>query len=125
MQLRWWVLISLGLATASFAALYYLVVNVWPTPNTLLALPQLLFFTFMFIGLGSATIPATAYLNYRFARSDWFERDGSRLIRQGTWVGLLGVILAYLQFIRALNLVIAVFLMAAFIIIELLFLTRD
>ena len=125
MQLRWWVLLSLGLAAFSFAALYYLVLNVWPTPKALLAVPQLLFFIFVFVGLSSATVPATAYLNYRFAKPDWLERDRTRLIRQGAWVGLFGVILAYLQLIRALNVMIAFFLLAAFVIIELLFLTRE
>jgi uncharacterized membrane protein len=125
MYLKWSILLSIGLAGVSFAALYYLVVNVWPDPNSLLGTPQLLFFIFVFVGLTSFTVPATAYLNYRFAKPGWLERDRTRLIRQGVWVGLFGVIVAYLQLIRALSLMITLFLLAAFVLIELFFLTRE
>jgi hypothetical protein len=79
----------------------------------------------MFLGLSSVTIPVSAYLNHRFARRGWSERDKTRLIRQGAWVGLFGVLLAYLQLIRALNWTIAIVLAGVFVLIEVFFLTRE
>lgn len=124
MRPRWWVLISLLVAALSFAGLYYVVTNLWPNPDTLLAQPQILLFVFLFFGLGSITIPLTAFFNHRFARSGWLERDKTRLIRQGAWVGFLGILLAYLQLIRALNWTIAAVLVGVFILIETFFITR-
>ena len=124
MRPRWWVLISLVVAILSYAGLFYVVINLWPNPDAILNQPQLLLFTFLFFGLGSVTIPVTAYLNHRFARPGWLERDKARLIRQGAWVGFLGILLAYLQLIRALNWTIAAVLAGVFILIETFFLTR-
>jgi hypothetical protein len=64
-------------------------------------------------------------MNYRFAKPDWLKRDRTRLFRQGAWVGLLGVLLAYLQLIRALNWATALVLVGVFIFIEAFLLTRD
>ena len=125
MRLRWWVLISFGLAILSFAALYYLYTTVEPQPNVILARPQLLFFALMFLGLGAGAVPVTAYINYRFAKPGWVERDKSRLLREGIWVGLFGVLLAYLQLVRSLNWTIALVLACAFVLIEAFFLTRE
>jgi hypothetical protein len=125
MRTRWWVLLSVNISFVSILALYYLINYVWPTPEEIFARPQLLLFTFMFLGLSSVTIPVSAYLNHRFARKDWSERDKTRLVRQGTWVGLFGVLLAYLQLIRALNWTIAIVLAGVFVLIEVFFLTRE
>jgi len=124
MRPRWWVLISIVVATLSYSGLSYVVNNLWPNPDTILAQPQILLFTFLFFGLGAVTIPVTAYFNHRFARPGWLERDKARLIRQGAWVGFLGILLAYLQLIRALNWTIAAVLLGVFISIETFFLTR-
>jgi hypothetical protein len=124
MRPRWWVLLSLIIATLSFSGLYYVLTTFWPNPDTLLAQPQLFLFTLLFLSLGSTTIPITAYFNHRFAKPGWLERDKTRLLRQGAWVGLLGILLTYLQLIRALNWTIAVVLMGVFILIETFFLTR-
>jgi hypothetical protein len=124
MRPRWWVLISIFVAIISFSSLYYIVNHLWPNPDTILAQPQLLLFTFLFLGLGAATIPVTAYLNHRFAKPGWLERDKTRLIRQGAWLGFLGILLAYLQLIRALNWTIATVLAGVFILIETFFITR-
>lgn len=124
MRPRWWVLISILVAALSFAGLYYVVTNLWPNPDTLLAQPQILLVTFLFFGLGATTIPFTAFFNHRFARPGWLDRDKTRLIRQGAWVGFLGILLAYLQLIRALNWTIAAVLVGVFILIETFFITR-
>lgn len=124
MRPRWWVLLSILVAGLSFAGLYYVINNLWPNPDTMLAQPQLLLFTFLFFSLGATTIPLTAYFNHRFARPGWLDRDKARLLRQGAWVGFLGVLLAYLQLIRALNWTIAAVLVGVFILIETFFITR-
>jgi len=49
----------------------------------------------------------------------------ARLLRQGIWMGLFGVIVIYLQLIRALNWTITLVLACVFILIELFFLTRE
>ena len=125
MRLRWWVFLSMILSGLSFFLWYYVLTNYWPVPHTVIARPQMLFFTFMFLGLTTGTIPFTAYMNHRFAKPDWRQRDRIRLLRQGAWVGLLGILLAYLQLLRALNWAIALVLMAVLIIIEAFLLTRD
>lgn len=125
MRLKWWILISIILSIASFWQLYYILTNVWPDPNSLFAPPQLLVLSLMFTGLTLAAVPVTAYLNHRFAEPDWPTRDKSRLLRQGAWVGLIGVLLAYIQLLRAFNWAVAVVLVGVFIFIELFFLTRE
>jgi hypothetical protein len=125
MRQRWWILISIIIAAISFLSLYYIVNYRWPNPQTVFAKPQILFLAFMFLGLAAGSVPVTAYLNHRFAGPGWRERDKIRLARQGAWVGLFGVILAYLQLIRALNWTIALVLVGVFVFIEMFFLTRE
>ncbi len=125
MRPKWWLIVSFVITILSFAGLYYLVNYVWPVPENPFARPQLLFLIFMFLGLSSVFVPITAYLNQRFAKAGWFERDRTRLVRQGIWVGLFGVLLAYLQLIRALSWTIAIVLAGVFFLIEMFFLTRE
>lgn len=124
-RLRWWVLLSTLSSISSFLILYYVITHLWPTPGQIFARPQLLFLIFVFLTLSTGTVPLTAYMNYRFAKPDWLKRDRTRLFRQGAWVGLLGVLLAYLQLIRALNWATALVLVGVFIFIEAFLLTRD
>ena len=125
MRLRWIVLLSSVLALMSFFSLYYVATHLWPDPESYFARPHLFFLFFTFLTLGAGTVPFTAYLNHRFARADWVQRDKIRLLRQGAWVGLWGVILCYLQLIRALNWTIALISAGVLILIEIFFLTRD
>lgn len=125
MRLKWWIICSIVLSVACFLFMHYIRTNIWPNPNSLFAPPQLLMLSTLFMGLASATVPVTAYLNYRFAKPDWYTRDKSRLLRQGSWVGLLGVLLAYIQLLRAFNWAVAFVLVGVFIFIELFFLTRE
>lgn len=125
MRLRWWVLASVFLAGVSFFSLYYVYTHVEPNPNIIFAGPQLLFLLLTFLGVSAGTVPVTAYMNYRFARPGWFQRDKIRLFRQGSWFGLFTVLLAYLQLIRALNWTIALVLASVFILIEVFYLTRE
>ncbi|MBN1995293.1 MAG: hypothetical protein JW953_21565 [Anaerolineae bacterium] len=125
MRQRWWVFGSIVIATLSFVGLRYVINNLWPDPDVIWARPQLLLFAFMFLGLSAGAVPISTFLNNRFAQSDWFERDKIRLVRQGTWVGFLGVLLAYLQLIKALNWTIVAVLAGVFVLIETFFLTRE
>ena len=125
MRLRWWVILSFFLAIFSYAAFFYFITHIWPDFNSIFALPQLILFALLFVSFGATAVPVFTYLNYRFAAPGWLQRDKTRLVRQGSWVGLLGVVLAYLQLIRALNWVSAMVLAAVFILIELFFLTRE
>ena len=125
MRLRWWVFGPILLTLVGFLLLRYLITQVWPNADAVFAGPQLLFLLLLFVTLGAASVPITAYLNYRFANPVWLERDKFRLLRQGAWVGVVGVVMAYLQLIRALNWTIAAVLICVFILIEVFFLTRE
>ena len=124
MRLKWWVVSSIMIAGVSFFIVSYLVNNLWPDPQAIYAQPQILFFAFSFLALSAGTVPIAAFFNQRFAAEGWFERDSTRLVRQGAWVGLFGVILLYLQLLRAFNWTIALVLGGVFVLIEIFFLTR-
>jgi hypothetical protein len=125
MRPKWWVAISIVVAGISVSSLYYIINNLWPSSQTIFAKPQLLLLTFLFLGLSACTVPIAAFFNQRFASDDWFKRDKTRLAREGAWAGLFGVILLYLQLLRALNWTIVLVLAGVFILIEIFFLTRD
>lgn len=124
-QPKWWIISSIPIVMLSFAGLMYVIGSLWPDPNTIFARSQMLLFAFIFLGCGALTVPVTAYLNQRFAKADWLARDRARLLRQGSWVGLLAVLLAYLQLSRILNWTIALVLAAVFVLIETFLLTRE
>ena len=125
MRPKWWVIISVVVVGVSFYSLNYVVNNIWPTPQRIVSQPQLLFLAFTFLGLSASTVPISAFFNQRFAKEGWFDRDKTRLVRQGVWVGLFGVVLLYLQLLRALNWTIVLVLGGVFILIEIFFLTRE
>ena len=124
MKKRWWVLGSIGLTGLSLLSLYYIITTLRPDSDNILARPQLLFFAFIFLGVGSSTVPVTAFLNQRFAKPGWLERDRTRLLRQGVWVGAFLVLLAYLQASNTLTLMVALVLAGVFILIETFLLIR-
>ena len=125
MRKRWWIVSSLIVAIISFSSLYYIIKNLWPNPETIFARPQLLLFAFIFLGVGSCSVPVAVYLNHRFSKPNWLERDKTRLVRQGAWVGAFLVILTYLQLTKTFNLTIAAVLAGVFILIETFLLTRE
>lgn len=125
MRKRWLILISLSLALLSFTGLYYLIITLSPTQSPRFELAQILFFLLLFFALGSTTSPVAIYLSERFSSSTWFERDKLRILRQSSWVGVVGLIVAYLQLIRALNWTIILISIGVFILIEIFFLTRE
>ena len=120
MRLRWWALIGLLVAVLGGGGLWLLVNRVWPNPAM-----ELVFLGLLAVTLGGLTIPVSAYLNYRFARSGWQTQDSWRLLRQGVWVALFGALCGWLQKEDALNWTIAVVIAGVFALMEAFFLTRD
>jgi hypothetical protein len=119
-RLRWWVAIGLLVAGLGGASLWLMATRIWP--DTLMVL---LFLGLLAVTLGGLTVPIAAYLNYRFGRPGWQEDDPRRLLRQGTWVGLLAALCGWLQKEDALNLTIAAVIAGVFALLEAFFLTRD
>jgi hypothetical protein len=119
-RLRWWVVIGLLMAGLGGAGLWWTVTRVWPDPVTELTLLGLVAIT-----LCGLTIPASAYLNHRFARPGWQKHDPRRLLRQGAWVGLIGALYGWLKKEDALNWTIAAVITGVFALMEAFFLTRD
>jgi hypothetical protein len=125
MRPKSWVFASILVALICLFGGYFIITRLWPDPDLILGGPQLLLLIFFFAGLAATTIPVSAFLNHRFAKPGWLERDKLRLARQGVWVGFLGVLLTYLQLIKALNWTIAIVLAGVFILIEIFLLTRE
>jgi hypothetical protein len=119
-RLRWWSLLGWLVAGLGGAGLWLLATRVWPDPVTELAMLALLVVT-----LAGVTVPVAAYLNHRFARPGWAKHDPFRLLRQGTWVGLLGGLCGWLQENRTFSWTIAAVIAGVFTLMEAFFLTRD
>jgi hypothetical protein len=119
-RLRWWALLGLLVAVLGGTGLRLLAIRVWPDPVTELVMLALLVVT-----LGGATVPIAAYLNHRFARPGWAKYDPLRLLRQGTWVGLLAGLCGWLQENHTFSWTIAAVVAGVFTLMEAFFLTRD
>jgi hypothetical protein len=119
-RLRWWALLGLLVAVLGGTGLRLLAIRVWPDPVTELVVLALLVVT-----LGGATVPIAAYLNHRFARPGWAKYDPLRLLRQGTWVGLLVGLCGWLQENHTFSWTIAAVVAGVFALMEAFFLTRD
>jgi len=139
MQKKWWGIAGLTVAFVNFIGLLYLSTQQCPTDSFFNSNKQCLVqsfssihwqpmafgFLFLFGFLSGLTVPIALYLNQRFARSCWFEKDNTRLARQALWVGVLGLLMAYLQLMRALNWATLLVLISVFLLIETFILTRD
>jgi hypothetical protein len=84
-----------------------------------------LFFIVLLTGVTSTTMPPIAYLNARFGRSCDQRTFRARFVRQSTWLGLLIVILGWLQMRRILTTTLALILTAVFVLTETFLLTRE
>ena len=84
-----------------------------------------LFFIVLFGGLTSTSMLPVAYLNARFGRCRDRRTFQARFVRQSIWLGLLIVILAWLQMRRILTTTLALILSAVFILTETFLLTRE
>jgi hypothetical protein len=102
---------GLILAAIGWGGLAYIVLMLDPE-----LFPRWLLFFFLFLGLSGTALPVVAFLNRRFP-SEPPAGDGI-LIRQATWVGIYGSLMAWLQQGRILNLAMILFLAIGFILIE-------
>lgn len=120
MSLKWWGFLATIIAITGLAGLYYVLNQLYPSPIT-----RTLFFVLLFITASTFIVPLLAYLNHRFGGKNWRVKDVYRLLRQGGEFGLMVVILAYLQLIRALDWMIALVLLGVIVLMETFFLTRE
>lgn len=84
-----------------------------------------LFFVVLLSGITSTTMPPIAYLNARFGRFRDQRTFQARFIRQSLWLGLLIVLLGWLQMRRILTTTLAMIMTAVFALIETFILTRE
>jgi hypothetical protein len=84
-----------------------------------------LFFVLLFCAITSSAMPPIAYLNARFGRCGDRRIFAARFVRQSIWLGLLIVVLGWLQMRRILTTVLAMILIAVFGLTETFLLTRD
>lgn len=99
------------LAAIGWIGLVYIILMLDPE-----LFPRWLLFFFLFLGLSGTALPLVAFLNRRFP-SEPVAGEGI-LIRQATWVGIYGSLMAWLQQGRILNTALVLFLAIGFILIE-------
>jgi len=110
--------VGLVLCLFGWGGLAYVILNQLPTLG-----PRWLFFFFLVLALSGTSMPAVAFLNLRFPSEP--PAEPGVIVRQSTWVGIYGGLLAWLQLGRVLDTSKAVFLAAGFILIELLLRLRE
>jgi len=86
---------------------------------------RVLWFALLLTGITSTVMPPISYLNARFGRCRDRRTFQARFVRQSIWLGLLIVVLAWLQMHRILTTTLAMILTAVFGLIETFLLTRD
>jgi hypothetical protein len=102
---------SIFLALCGFGGLGYVIFYTSPFLG-----PRWLLYFFLTIGLTGVALPAVTFLNYRFPAPP--APDGSVLVRQSVWFGILGSLLIWLQTGRFLNPALILFIIFGFILIE-------
>lgn len=120
MSLRWWAFSTFIIAATAASGLIFVLNQVYPD-----TMARFLLFILIFVTFGAGAVPISVYLNHRFASKTWQRHDPNRLARHGLEVGVLAVVLTYLQMIRALDLTIAAVLAGVFILMETFYLTRS
>ena len=110
--------IGLLLSLIGWGGLVYIIMCTLPTLG-----PRWLFFFFLVIGMSGSSMPVIAFLHLRFPGDP--PSPPVVVIRQASWVGIYGGLLAWLQLGRVLDTSRAVFLAAGFIVIEILLHLRE
>ncbi len=104
---------GIGMAAAGWGGLFILFIY---------SLPYLgyrwLFFVLLTLGLAGLALPAAYFLNLRFPSRP--PAGPNVIVRQALWLGVLGDLLAWFQLGRLLTPVLAVFMAAGLILIEVL-----
>jgi hypothetical protein len=106
-------LLAIGIAAASLTALVYLTYRLPPE-----GLPLALFFLLLFCGVAGLFAPLMLWVHRRLVMSRRLPASAWRPIRWSAWAGLLAAILAWLQFIRLLNVVSAVLFVLILSLVE-------
>ena len=86
---------------------------------------KVLFYVVLFVAVTSTVTPAVAYLNARFGRLDEQRTYRARFVRESVWVGLCMVLIAWLQMQRVLSLLVALIVIAVFVLVETFLITRE
>jgi hypothetical protein len=86
---------------------------------------RVILFVLLLTGITSTAMPPISYLNARFGRCRDQGTFRARFVRQSIWLGLLIVMLAWLQMRRILTTTLAMILTAVFCLIETFILTRE
>ncbi len=84
-----------------------------------------LLFVLFFGAIASTAMPPISYLNARFGRCRDQRTFQARFVRQSIWLGLLTVVLGWLQMRRILTTTLATILTAVFMLTETFLLTRE
>ena len=84
-----------------------------------------LLFVLLFAAIASTAMPPFSYLNARFGRCRDQRTFQARFVRQSIWLGLLIVVLGWLQMRRMLTTTLAMILIAVFFLTETFLLTRE
>ena len=114
-----WMLFVILIAVLSWLGLWGLIQLPVTGPT------RTLFFIVLLTGVTSTAMPPIAYLNARFGRCRDQRTFQARFVRQSTWLGLLIVILGWLQMRRILTTTLAMILTAVFFLTETFLLTRE
>ncbi len=108
------------LAAGGWIALAWLITNELPTvPN------RWMFFALLQIALTGTALPLVRFLNQRFGRQRGLFVEPGVLVRQATWIGLLGTSCAWLRIPRLLSFPLVVVLALALVGIEALLRLRE
>lgn len=108
------------LAALSWTALVYLIIDTLPTvPN------RWLFFLLLQIALSGTALPFVRFLHLRFDRPGSAPLPYTVLVRQSIWVGLFGVICLWLRIPRLLSIPMALIVIGALFMVELLLRLRE
>ncbi|MCC6904867.1 MAG: hypothetical protein IT326_03425 [Anaerolineae bacterium] len=107
-------------AVVAWAGLIGLISNTLPTvPN------RWLFFALLQIALTGTVLPFVRFLSQRFSRDGGEDLPPSVMLRQAGWFALWGTTCAWLLIPRLLNLPVAVALLVALVVIEVLLRLRE
>lgn len=110
---RFFIPASLFLIVVGWGGLLLLVFNTLPTLG-----PRWLFFFLFVLALAGTFLPLVAFLNRRFPGEP--PATPKVILRQATWIGLLGATLAWLQIGRVLTGSMALLLVIGFGLVEFL-----
>ena len=101
-----------------FAGIAWLVIYTLPTVG-----PRWLFFFCWYMALTGTSLPIVAFLNRRFPSES--PATQAVILRQATWIGLYGCLLAWLQIGRVVTLPLALWIAAGLGLVEWLLRLRE